>query len=260
MNNQEFSLYNSVERILTRWGIVVAFMVVGGLIGWSVHLILPPVYEAKAVITINMDFTKRELTQFEEDTAFNAASAIITSPSVMNLVIADAQVKGYSINPSGYMGDFYIEGKQSVWELRVRDRDQNAAAALTNIWAQESTDALNGALTHALQTDQILAQVAGLENCLAGVAPQVGMPQIDCKGLSQEVLQALLKDQNAVLVIEKESSLGIISMMTFTLTGLAGVPETPVIYGQAGLVLAGAFIGLLISIWVVNSLKVSRHV
>jgi len=86
------------------------------------------------------------------------------------------------------------------------------------------------------------------------------MPQIDCKGLSQEVLQALLKDQNAVLVIEKESSLGIISMMTFTLTGLAGVPETPVIYGQAGLVLAGAFIGLLISIWVVNSLKVSRHV
>jgi hypothetical protein len=235
-------------------------MVVGGLIGWSIHLFLLPVYEAKAIITINIDFSKRDLTQFEEDTVFNAASAIITSPSVMNLVIADAQVMGYSIAPSRFLKDFYLEGRQSVWEVRVRDRNPNASAALTNIWAQESTDALNGALIHALQADQLLAQVAGLENCLAGVAPQVGMPQIDCKGLSQDVLQAMLKDQNSALVKEKGSSLGIISIMTFTLTGLAEVPETPVLYGQAGLVLAGAFIGLLVSIWVVNSLKVSRHV
>jgi hypothetical protein len=260
MNNQEFSLYDSVERVLTRWWIVVALMVVGGLVGLGFHLILPPVYEARAVITINLDFAKRELTQFEEDTAFNAASAIITSPSVMNLVIADAQVKGYSITPSQFLRDFYLEGRQSVWELRVRDRDPNAASALTNIWAKESTDALNGALAHALQADQILAQVAGLENCLVGVTPQVGAPQLDCKGLSQDMLQAMLNDQNAALVKEKDSSLGIISIMTIALTGLAGVPETPVLYGQAGLVLAGVFIGLLVSLWVVNSLKVSRHV
>ena len=260
MNNQEFSLFDSIEHALSSWWIVVAFMVVGGLVGWSVHLILPPVYEARAVITINMDFSKRELTQLEEDTAFNAASDAINSTIVMNLVIADTQSKGIVVTASQFQRDFYLERRQSDWELLVRDRDPKVAATLANIWAHESTDALNGALAHALQADQILAQVAGLNNCLAGVAPQVGVPQLDCKGLSQDVLQAMLKDQNTALAKEKGSSLGIISIMTISLTGLAVVPETPVIYGEAGLVLAGAFIGLVVSLWAVNIYKVSRHV
>jgi hypothetical protein len=259
MNNQEFSLFNSVERVLTRWWIMVALMVVGGLVGLGFHLLFPPVYEAKAVITINMNFQKRELTQIEADTAFNAASAIITSPSVMNLVIADAQVKGFSITPSRILRDFYLESRQSIWELRVRDQDPNAAAALANIWAQNATDALNSALTHALQAEQLQIQIAGLENCLAGTTPQAASIQMDCKGYSLDVIQSLLQDQTASLVKEKNQSFGILSIMTFGLTDLAGVPETPVLYGQAVLVFSGAFIGLVVSLWVINNIKVSRH-
>ncbi len=259
MNNQEFSLLNPVERVISRWWMVVALMVVGGIVGYCFHLFLPPIYEAKAVVSINLDFPKANLTQIEEDYAFNAASAIITSSSVMNLVIADAQGQGYSITPSIFRKDFYLEGMQSVWELRVRDRDPNAATALANIWSQVSTDALNSALAHALQADQLQIQIAGLENCLAGTTPHLVTIQLDCKGYSNEVIQSMLLDQTAALVNEKKASLGIISIMSIGLTDLAATPETPVLYGQAGLVLAGAFLGLLVSLWVVNTLKVSRR-
>jgi uncharacterized protein involved in exopolysaccharide biosynthesis len=133
MNNQEFSPYNSMEHVLRHWWVVVALMVAGGLVGFLFHLFLHPVYEAKAYIAINLDCAKRQLTQIEEDHAFNAASDIITSNSIMNLVIGDANIKGYSITPSQYRRDFYLEGRQSVWEPRVRDQDPKASATLTNI-------------------------------------------------------------------------------------------------------------------------------
>jgi hypothetical protein len=118
MNNKEFSPYNSMEHVLIHWWVVVAMMVSGGLVGFLFHLFLHPVYEAKAYIAINLDYAKRQLTQIEEDLALNAAGGIITSNSIMNLVISDAKVKGYSITPSRFRRDFYLESRRSVWELR----------------------------------------------------------------------------------------------------------------------------------------------
>jgi hypothetical protein len=152
-----------------------------------------------------------------------------------------------------------LEGRQSVWDLIVRDRDPNAAASLANIWAQISTDALNSALTHALQADQIQIQIFGLENCLAGTTPQTVSIQLECKGYSNQVIEKMLKDLTTSLVNEKNSSLGIISIMTISLTGSAGVPQAPILYGQGEIVLAGAFIGFVVSIWMIVILKVPHH-
>ena len=259
MNDQEFSPFNSAKRALSRWWMVVGFMVLGGLVGLIFHLFIPPVYEARAEITVNMEFQMRELTQVEADTAFNAASAIINSQSVMNQVIAAAQEKEYLVTPSRFLRDFYLEGRLSVWYLSVRDRDPIAAAALANIWAQISTDALDSALSHALRADQIQAQIGGLENCLAGVIPQAASVQKDCKGYSNQELAKMLQDQTIALVSEKRSSLGIIPIMSMSLTGTASVPQSPILYDQAGIVLAGAFIGLFVSLWVINIIKVPLH-
>ncbi len=259
MNDREFTLYNPVERILSRWWMVVAFMFVGGLFGAGFHIFLPPIYEANAVISINLDFPKARLTQIQEDNAFVSASGIINSSAVMNQVIASAQEKGFTVTASQFHSDFYLEGRLSVWDLIVRNRDPNTAAVLANIWAQTSMDALDTALAHALQADQLQIQIYGLENCLAGVLPRIVTVQIDCKGLSHDVIQSMLVDQTASMINERKLSLGILSITTMGLTDLAVAPANPVLYGQAGLVLAGAFFGFLVSLWVVNLPKVSRR-
>ena len=259
MKNQEFSLYDSVERVLTRWWMMVILMIIGGLAGWVLHLFNPPIYEASAVITINMDFDERQLTQYEEDYAFTAAGAIITSSNVLNPVIADAQSKGYALDPTKIADRFYLERKQSVWELRVRDPDPQVAADLANSWAQSANYRLTAVLGHAVQAEQLQVQVDDLKNCLAGASAQAAPTKLDCKALSQEQVQSMLHDVGAELVKQKNASLGIISIMSFSLTDLAGVPGSPAEDGQAGLVLAGAFIGFIVSLWLINTLRVSHH-
>ncbi len=259
MKNQEFSPLDSAERALAHWWVMVVLMVVGGLGGWVIHLFLPPVFEAGAVVTVSMDFEKRELTQFEQDYAFGAARDVIASNSVMNIVIADAQSNGYSIDPARFHRDFYLEGRQSVWELRVRDRDPNIAAALANIWVGAATDALDAALTHSLLADQIQAQITGLENCFAGVTQHAGLIPMDCRGLSLDMIEARLQEKTTALLLEKKSGLGLISIMTFGQTEAATAPAAPSIYGQAGLVLAGAFIGLIVSFWIISLLHQARR-
>jgi uncharacterized protein involved in exopolysaccharide biosynthesis len=259
MNNQEFFPAESMKRAYTRWWMMVTIMILGGLAGWVFHFFHPPLYEAKAIITINMDFEKRHLTQFEEDAAFNAAGAIITSTSVKKLVIAESQIQGYSIDLNRINRHFYLEGKQSVWELRVRDQDPEVAADLSNIWAEKAVFALNVALKHALQAEQLQVQITGLENCLVGIDGKAATTKLDCKGFSQNEIQVMLQNRTEELLKERKSSLGIIPIMVIGLTDSASAPEIPVVYDQAGLVLAGAFIGLVISFWVINTLKVSHH-
>jgi capsular polysaccharide biosynthesis protein len=259
MKNQEFSLYESLERVLARWWMMVILMIIGGLAGLVLHLFLPSIYEAKAVVTISMDFDERPLTQYEEDYAFTAAGAIINSSNVLNPVIADAQSKGYSLDPTKIADHFFLERKQSEWELRVRDPEPQVAAALANSWAQSAIDKLNAVLTHSIRAEQLQVQDDGLKNCLAGVPTQVAPPQLDCKALSQDQVQVMLHDDAAELVKEKNASLGIIPIMSFSLTDLAGIPGSPTVYGQGGLVFAGAFIGFLVSVWLINTFMVLHH-
>jgi len=226
MKCQEFSPRKSVERSLARWWIVVLLMIMGGIIGWIFHIFQPPIYEAKAVLTVNIDFGSSHFSQYEEDHAFSAAGAIVNSSEVKGLVITEAKADGYSLDLNQIQKEFSLERKQSVWELRVRDRDPRIAADLANIWAKNAFIALNTALGHALRADQLKNQNDNSDN--------------------------------SELAKEKILSVGIISSMSFGLTEFAVAPEKPLLYGQASMVMAGALIGFIISLWAVNNLRVFR--
>jgi uncharacterized protein involved in exopolysaccharide biosynthesis len=250
MRNQEYSPRESLERILARWWVIVLITVLGGIVGWTFHFLKPPIYEASAAITINMDFTKRELTQYEEDYAFNAAGAIIASTPVEDQIVSEARAQGILIDTSQLQRAMYSEGKQSVWELRVRDRDPKVAAGLANIWAEKAVEALEVALRHALRAEQIQDQIS---NITSGQSTALGS-----SGLNTEI-QTTLQSLTDELVQEKRLTQGVLSIMTFALTEAASVPEHPVLYDLANLVLAGVGIGFIISLWVVNSYKVQRR-
>jgi uncharacterized protein involved in exopolysaccharide biosynthesis len=249
MKNQEFSPREALERTLARWWIVVLITVLGGIVGWAFHFFHPSIYEATAIITANMDFQKRELTQYEEDYAFGVADAIITSTGVKNQIIAEAQTGGFPIEINQLQQQMFLERKQSVWELHIRNRDLKVATELANLWAEKAIEALDVALGHALRADQIQDQI----NSIASSQPASGS-----SGLSTEI-QATLQNLSSELLQEQQLSLGLISIMKFALTGSAVVPGKPVLYYLANLVLAGACIGFIVSLWVVNNYKVQRR-
>jgi len=248
MNNQEFSPREALERAFKLWWIIVLITVFGGISGWAFHFINPPMYEATSFITVNMDFQKRQLTQYEEDYAFDAAGAIGTSDEVENQIITEAKKSGLPVEIDQPQQQMFIERKQSVWELHIRNRDPEIAAELANIWAEKFYGALNVALGHAVRADQIQTQIDAINSSLSATGSSV--PSSDA--------QTALKNLSDELLQEQQSSQGIISIMKFAQTGSAIAPQSPVLYRLANLILAGACIGFVVSLWVVSSYKVQR--
>jgi uncharacterized protein involved in exopolysaccharide biosynthesis len=167
MEKQEFSPRQSVERILTRWWIIVIATVLGGTAGWIFHLFQPPVYEATATITVTMEFNKWALPQSQSDSAFNSAEDIMTSTQVKNQIIAEARSDGYPMDIYQLQQRMDLERKISIWELRIRDRDPKLTAVLANIWADKALEALNVALGHALQADTLEYEISGMAKSLS---------------------------------------------------------------------------------------------
>lgn len=246
MKDSEFYPLESLERAFKRWWMIVLLTALGGIAGFAFHFLRPPVYEATAVMTVNMDFQKVKLTQREQDYAFTAAGAIGSSTAVKQQIITAAQANGFPMDMNNLSAQMFLERKQSLWEFHIRNRDPKTAAELANLWAEKSLEALNAALGHALRADQIQAQI----NSITGSQSASGS-----SGSSPEV-QVTLKTLSDALIQENQLSLGIISIMKFAVTGSAEIPPSPALYNLAYLVLAGACIGFIISLWVAGSHKV----
>jgi len=249
MKNQEFSPREALERAFRRWWVIVLITVLGGVAGWAFHFFNPPVYEATSFMTVTMDFSKRQLTQYEEDYAFDVAGAISTGDDMENQIVKEANALGMPIEVNQLKQQMFIERKQSVWELHIRNRDPEFAAELANIWAEKSYAALNVALGHAIRADQIQTQIDAINNSLSVSGSTVPSP----------AAQSTLKNLSDELLHEQQLSQGIIPQMKFALSGSAAAPQKPVLNYLAYLVLSGACIGFIVSLWVVGSYKVQRH-
>lgn len=262
MNDREFSPRETMEWVLARWWIVLILTILGGVTGCIFHIFQAPVYEAIASISINLDFEKRELTQYEADTAFNAAGAILNSSGVLDTLFVEAQKRGLSPQEiSRIQQNTSIEAMESVWELHVRDRDPEAAADYSNLWANIAEQTMNDALMHALLAEQLHNQIDRLQSCLPPLmlVPEPIPVPVECQSYSLDEINSRVQGWAIEMADEQRLSQGILSITTISLNRSASVPEKPVLYGQASLVLAGACIGFFISLWVVNIPKVRRR-
>jgi uncharacterized protein involved in exopolysaccharide biosynthesis len=254
MSDQEFSVRELLDHTIDKWWVVVLIAVMGGVVGWASHFLLPPVYESTATITMTMDFFKlsqwepTQYTQYAEDYAFNSAEYILTSYPVKYQVLDEAKKQGLDIGIDRLNHELFVERRTSNWELHTRDQDPKVATELANIWAEKSLAALDSALEHAYRVDYLEQQL----NNIARDPSSANPVQPD---LNSAALQNYLNE----ITQEKKLSAGIVSMMTFALGSDATEPQKPVLYSIAGLVLAGAVIGFVLSLWIVNRFEIRRH-
>jgi hypothetical protein len=259
MDDSEFTPIENIKSVFSHWWILVGFAVVGGVIGWLFHFLQPPIYEATARITVSMDFSERELTQYEQDYAFSSAGEIIISSTLKDQILAKALATGISISSTQLRQQMFSEGRQSVWELHIRNPDAQVATDLANIWAGVAVEDLNIALDHAMQAEQLQYQVDVMEACLPfppGMPGPDAKPHPtlkDCGRFSLADIRTALANRTDELVQQRKLSLGVLPNMAFGLTGNASIPAEPVLYDQAVLTLAGTLIGFIIALWVTGS-------
>lgn len=148
--NTEFILVQKIQCTIRLWWVVALAGIVGSLLGYSAHWLMPPLYEAKATYLANIDLQKiqfvvpttmpgitptpYEITQYDEDMALASLQTVLIE--VRPEAAAAAQAKGLPVTLQNLIDRGVIERYQDTWELRFRDADPTVAQEVTNLWAQ----------------------------------------------------------------------------------------------------------------------------
>lgn len=270
MDDQESSLQGFGHHALGRWWLIVVLMTLGGLVGSVFSFFRPPLYEAKAILMtpIESDCPCGSYYQrYRQEQLLSAVGAVLNSSEVLDSIATAARAHGYLVEITQLRDAMALEGKFYKWELRVKDRDPLRAAALANLWAEAAYTKLIEARTHAMKAEQIQAQIESWRACLPGYAPPTPMAEQEttflfawdenCALYSVEEIQKFIDDLSATLLNEQCQSQGLFLPITFSFAEKATVPERPSVYERGKLIFAGAAIGFVLSLWLMNIGKVS---
>jgi uncharacterized protein involved in exopolysaccharide biosynthesis len=237
--------------ILRRWYLIPLLTLLGGVLGWGIHQIKPPIYEARAVFTVTINYNQPDVLDeidddhYAEDVMIVSTMGAIQSADVLNQVASEAAQ--YNISPDDIVlgKRIFIERRTSNVELIVRHQDPQIAMDLANLWAEKALDYLQEAQVHALHTYTLNHEIKNLAACIQ-LAPsnQSGV----CMNLTQAELENQLQKAEAELVVEVQASRGLVPAILFDLSRKAVLPDAPVVYQPQLLIAASAFIGFLLSV------------
>jgi hypothetical protein len=222
-------------------------MLLGGLVGWGIHLLKSPVYEASAMISFAIDYGQTgQLTDVEEDQMLGLAGDVIASPLVINRVIDKAQQEGLKFDPVIVKKSLFPERQDYKWIMHVRLSNPQAAARISNLWAEEAYAVLSDALDHATTASKVQKYMDGLVSCLQQTV--VTQPDQALCDLDLTKIQQNLSTAGTQLHQEQMASLGILPALRFTEPAISEMPTSAIQNGRSQLVLAGAIIGFLAGI------------
>jgi len=244
----DFSPAAATRRVLNAWIWVAGFILVGGLLGWLIHSLRTPVYEARTTLRMGIDYTRTGWpNEIEEDRAVEVAGFLFTSRPVLEQVSAAAAAEGITISPDEFFRSLAQERRSYTWLLRVRHSQPETAARLADLWLQTGLQTLEEASSHAFEAEQIRRYLNGLEACLAQAAG-TGATSGICSIQSLANLQAELEVAGAAYRQEKAASLGVSTMVLFGEGEPSTIPQSPALYGRAKLMAGGMLLGLLLGI------------
>ena len=142
----EIDLRAYVEVLIRHWVWIVGLALVAAAAAFVVSLLLPPTYEASAVVIITepryqMQFDPRFKTVDQWTPAYKAFPTLATSDGVLRSVLdaytpsPDSGIEEWKLRALSGMLEATSEGDPSLVMLRVRSRSPEDAAAIANLWA-----------------------------------------------------------------------------------------------------------------------------
>lgn len=249
---REYSPWDTFSTILSHWWWAVLLALIGGSLGWVLHRLQPPVYEANAVITVMIDYSQTlPMTEYDQDHAIGIVKAVVLSKEVMEQVEANAQAQGLSIKLLKYGDTLFLERKHSVLELIIRDRNPQDASSMANLWAERAYTLLVEAQRSAVQARVLRGEMVTLEKCLQ-------LPEASPDRPALCAIYAIEEVSNRVEMLVSEvgeaeiHARGILPILTFELSQWADVPTQPVIYGANWLIFSGASIGFVVGLLLIS--------
>jgi uncharacterized protein involved in exopolysaccharide biosynthesis len=232
------------RRVLAGWPLILILAVLGGLVGYGLSYLRPPLYEAASALGIDIDYARAvPLDDNARHDAFQRVRELLLADDTLE---ATRSLLGGAApaDLQALRQHLRLENRAGRWDLIVVDPDPQAAARLANAWAESALTQLEEASLHAWRAADLqsafFALGCRLEPNDQGEAEGVGwVCEIGVPTPGPDTLIQALQEEASL-------SRGILPAMSFSLLERVSAPAAPVIRGRGSLVLAGALIGLLL--------------
>ncbi len=237
------------SRLIARWPILLLGALMGALGGLLFSMLVPPVYQAAAAVTIGVDYSRTPTMELiVEDRVLDRVRQVILSDETMEATLERLRNSPDDSAAYATVSDLRdalrLDQRLSRWEFLAFDRDPARAARVANTWSEVALGLLEDARSHAERVNSLQGGLAFVR-CI-----ELGPPGIDEVGLWRCVASGggLDNASLAALQAEVKASRGLIPFLSFDPSEPAAPSAEPVLWGRGVLILAGAVLGLLASV------------
>ncbi len=242
----------ALQNAIRFWWFLALMVIFGGLVGFLIHLSRPPIYEATAQFSASIDYVATgPMTQFEEDTALNAVNDLLYSDQVAQMVADQLKTEGLSEDVASLKQSAVMERRVNVFVLRVRAADPQRAGQIASAWLKQGQVVLQDSYQHALAADRLNRYLLSLENCLTQ-SVETEPVSVPCSPARFAEIQSDMSQAGKALAEERQASHELFSGLTIGPTDGPAVNSRPVIFGRNQVVMAGALIGFLVGVWLIQ--------
>lgn len=245
--NNEIHIEDHALRLFSRkslfpWLLVFAAMFAGALIGALLSLALPPVYEARALLSTNLELVQdANITEIILDAEINHIGELVFHPDVVSALIEKEADNGSALTLEELRKNSSIERQLMNTVIKVRDQSPEDAARIASEWAEILFIRLNEAYEHAVLLSSAKQQYNAVRDCLTA---QPKAPQAYCASLSAESTRAELERLVEIIIAESPKTLGLTVALNVSQFQPAVLPREPLYNSRGALILGGALAGL----------------
>lgn len=240
--------YNPLDDLITAfryWWMIVLFMIAGLALGWVFFQTQPPLYEARAEITLNVDLSRTgTLSDTNQDILINSAGELMASAPIMDDLRQHAIQTGWLSADDLTQRTFFIERRAESYVLRVQHRNPQAALSLADRWSDLAMRALETASLSALHADHLERYLDGLTGCLQQQSIS-GVERVGCPYQNSQQIEAEIRKTGEQILKARAEARGLIPGLRFTLNQPAVLLPKPVQFQRTTYLLAGALLGLI---------------
>ena len=228
------------------WLIVAVGIILGALIGGVLSLFFTPIYEARALVSTNMELrVDGTLTEIMLDAQINHIGELVFYPEVVSRLIETEAAQGNELTLEALKQKTSVERQLMNTIIKVKDPDPQLAARIASEWAEILYNRLNEAYLHAVRLSEAKLQYEALSACFSNA---LKVPKTFCLSLTPDELSKEIERLNAIILEESPKSLGLTIALNVSQYQPAAVPADPLNYHRGTLILSGAGVGLIIGI------------
>jgi len=247
------------RRMLGGWYWLVVFSLLGGLLGWGVSRMRPPVYESTAALEIGINFGRTQpLSGAAARTAMDLVRGLLLSDDVHRSTLErldpSSPLRSQEFEAGGLRDRLRLRQIGSRWELGFVGGKDEDLAGFANAWALSALDALAAAREQAWRAAELQTAYARL-GCKLEYDADVQQALWVCSAGSPP--GGALAEQAEVLEAVKRSR-GILPGIELYLAEEARSPVQPLYRPQSSMILAGALTGFLVGLAMVLAGRIPR--